>query len=90
MRDLFQPQDFETKDTACFLVEPGDSKLLADIANDKHYKDLDFLILETKTLRAQLDVAKAELRNIATRGNNCECASHGWAKLAVEKLKCPT
>ncbi len=37
-------------------------------------------------LIAALRHAHIELRNIATRGNNCECASHGWAKAALASI----
>lgn len=37
------------------------------------------------TARA-LKVAREELRNIATRGSNCGCASHGWAKQALAEI----
>lgn len=46
----------------------------------------DAIIMEPR-FRDALEVAARELRNIATRGDNCDCAAHGWAKAAREKIE---
>lgn len=52
-------------------------------------EDSDFIAasrLAWPTTAKALKVAREELRNIATRGNNCACASHGWAKQAISEI----
>ena len=51
--------------------------------------DVDFFIAartDLETLSSLVEKAEAELRNIGTRGNNCECAAHGWANKAWKEI----